>query len=748
MKINIKDKLPKIKMPKIKKPKLKWPSFKKCLPIAKKEFFGFINSPLAYLLTIPFLVLTVFLYFRTALLTNEASLRPFFETLPWFLVVLAPALTMRLLSEERKNKTTELLFAHPITELEIVLGKFLGAFLFYMLILVFTAGLPISLSLFSNPDFGQIAGQYFGALLVGGTFLALGITASAYVRNATSSFILAVFAIFLLVLSGSEIIAGMVPWPFDKIVAYIAVLPHAGSLSRGLIDIRDISYFLTIIFLALILATAKLSQRKFREKPWQKKKLNFAVLVVLALGVGLNVFLQRYPLRLDLTRNKVFSLSKGTKQTLASLEGKVELEFYLSQDLPAQVQPTVKRVKDLLVDYGRFGNVEIKTNVVEPGTQKIQEIQEKGIQPVTFNRIGTSKFETQTGFFGLIIKKEDDEEIIPFIENPGELEYKLTRTIRKFTTYEKKTIGIANLGTAQLQTLRQALEGEYATKTVTIDSENPFKDINSLLVIDSGASEQATASAKLKEYLKDNGKALVLADGVSVMPQMLTVNKSESKISEALDEFGIKINKDMVYDLQLNETVSMGQGSVRYLIPYPFWLKALVRGENFSPLSSIQTVSLAWPSSLSIEEKNGFKPREIMTSSQNAGLQKEEFVINPQMMSQLAPPKEKEIPLGAVVEKDEQKVAVIGNTNFIDDNFIANKKDNLELALSLIDWLSLDESVASIPRNKELSNPFVFTDPMQPKIIQYANLAVPSILVAGFAIFRLKRRKNLSLREY
>src|SRR3990167_3432346 len=97
------------------------------LTIAKKEFFGFINSPLSFVITVPFLLLSIFIFMRSSLVVGEASLRPYFELLPWFLLILAPALSMRLLTEERQNGTIELLFAHPISELDIVLGKFLGA---------------------------------------------------------------------------------------------------------------------------------------------------------------------------------------------------------------------------------------------------------------------------------------------------------------------------------------------------------------------------------------------------------------------------------------------------------------------------------------------------------------------------------------------------------------------------------------------------------------------------------------------
>jgi len=126
------------------------------LTIAKKEFFNFINTPLAYVVSVPFLLISLFLYFRTAMVIGEASLRPFFELLPWLLLFLGPALSMSLLSDEQKKGTMELLFGHPVSEGEIILGKFSGAFAFFVLILLTTLGLPITLVVFSKPDLGIV----------------------------------------------------------------------------------------------------------------------------------------------------------------------------------------------------------------------------------------------------------------------------------------------------------------------------------------------------------------------------------------------------------------------------------------------------------------------------------------------------------------------------------------------------------------------------------------------------------------
>ena len=130
--------------------------------ITKKEYLGFINSPTAYVIIVPFLLLISFLFMRTALLLGDANLRPLVELLPWFLIVIGPALAMRAFSEENRRQTIELLFAHPVSEWTIVLGKYLGLFFFYATMLLGTLPLAISILAFSKPDLGLIITQYMG----------------------------------------------------------------------------------------------------------------------------------------------------------------------------------------------------------------------------------------------------------------------------------------------------------------------------------------------------------------------------------------------------------------------------------------------------------------------------------------------------------------------------------------------------------------------------------------------------------
>lgn len=717
--------------------------------LAKKEFFGFINSPMAYIITVPFLVISSFLYFRSALMLNEANLRPFFELLPWLFLLLVPALSMKLLTDERQQGTIELLFGHPILEAEIILAKFLGSLCFFVLILMTTFGLPITLLIFSKPDIGLLISQYLGAVFVGAAFLSIGLAVSTYVKNATASFLLAASISFCLILVGLDFFTIMLPWPINKIAQQLSITTHMNSLARGLLDLRDVLYFLTLTSLFLINSIIKLSTRKTAENKKIETRLNFIFFVILILGISLNVFMLKFPWRIDLTKQKLFTLSKGTKQTLKKLPEEVNLTLYVSKDLPAPIQPTLKQVEDLLKDYQRYGQkIKLETIYLGSSQEAAEQALENNIQEITFNQMSTGKFEVQTGFLGLTVKYKEKTESLPFIQSADDLEYQLTRRVRKLTSDKEKIIGFTNFTMGQNQYIKEALGTEYTIKDITLETEEEIEELSALIIIDDGLGEQATAAGILKNFLTNNGKALVLSDGINVNPQVLSTTKSKSKILETLSEYGITVNKDLVYDLQLNETISLGQGGLRYFLPYPFWLKSLVVNDNLPSLKGIESVTLSWPSSLKLEQKENISLNKILETSKNAGQQKDNFTLAPQEVRSLTWKQSENIPLGATAERGEARLAVIASSSLIEDQFIQNSPSNLALAINLVDWLAMDKALASIPHKSGINNPFQFTNPNQPAMVQYGNIAVPPILIILFAAYWLRRRKNLTLRKY
>ncbi len=241
------------------------------LTIARREFFAYFGSPVAYIAIAVFLVLLgVTFFFEIPFLlpkddffeAREATLRPLFEWMVFLFTIILPAISMRLLAEERRMGTLELLLTLPVTETEVVAGKFLGALGFLGIATGLTLAYPLLVAVLGNPDPGPIVGGYFGVLLVGAAYLAVGLLASAWTGSQITAFLVAILicAAFTFVDRLPEAV-GLRQMEAANLMSFNA---HFRSIARGVIDTRDVVFFLTVIVGAVALASHSLESRKWR----------------------------------------------------------------------------------------------------------------------------------------------------------------------------------------------------------------------------------------------------------------------------------------------------------------------------------------------------------------------------------------------------------------------------------------------------------------------------------------------------
>lgn len=229
-----------------------------------KEFKAYFNSPIAYIFIISFLVVVNWLFFRTFFLANQSSMRPFFSLLPWVFLFLAPAITMRAWAEEKKMGTLEILMTLPVKDYEIVIGKFLSGFCFLVVSLLLTFPLPITMLLVGQPDLGPIWGGYLGAFLLGGAYLAIGLFASSLTENQIVAFIVAILFCFGLLIVGETFVLLNVPTALVPVCSFLGLGAHFESIGRGVVDSRDILYYLSVIGFFLFLNQVAIESRKWK----------------------------------------------------------------------------------------------------------------------------------------------------------------------------------------------------------------------------------------------------------------------------------------------------------------------------------------------------------------------------------------------------------------------------------------------------------------------------------------------------
>jgi len=219
------------------------------LQIFKKEFGTYFISPVAYIVISIFLVVTGWFFFSTFFIYNQVSLRNFFSLLPSIFSFVVPAVTMRLFAEELNVGSYEMLLTMPVTVGQVVLGKFLAGTLFIGAMLVPTLAYPVTLSLLGTLDWGPVAGGYMGALLLGGAFCAVGLFASSLTRNQIVAFIIAMTICFTLTLLDQMLF--FLPDSLLGVFSYLAANGHFKTIAKGVMDSRDLLYFLSVIFVGL-----------------------------------------------------------------------------------------------------------------------------------------------------------------------------------------------------------------------------------------------------------------------------------------------------------------------------------------------------------------------------------------------------------------------------------------------------------------------------------------------------------------
>lgn len=227
--------------------------------IFRKEFSAYFISPIAYIVMAIFLLVTGWFFFATFFLANQANLRTFYILLPIVFAFIIPAITMRLISEEINVGSDEILLTMPVTFRDVILGKFFASVALIIAMLIPTVAYPLTVSLMGQLDWGPVVGGYVGAVFLGAAFSAIGLFASALTRNQIIAFIIGLAICFTLTLIDKMLY--FLPRSLLGVFAYLGADFHFQNIAKGIIDSRDILYFVSICFVGLYGAYLALLQR-------------------------------------------------------------------------------------------------------------------------------------------------------------------------------------------------------------------------------------------------------------------------------------------------------------------------------------------------------------------------------------------------------------------------------------------------------------------------------------------------------
>ena len=231
--------------------------------ILKREFRSYFVSPVAYVLITIFLIVSNWLFFNTYFMAKEASMRVYIGQMPWIFLFFIPAVTMRVWAEEKKLGTLELLVTLPVKDFELVLGKFLACLMFLAVCLALTLAVPFTVAYTGDPDWGPIIGGYLGVLFMGTALISLGLFISSLTENQIVAFILSLLVAFVFLMIGENLVLYAIPDFLVTLFEYLGFGSHFMSITRGVIDSRDLIYYGSFILFFLFLNVKSVESRKW-----------------------------------------------------------------------------------------------------------------------------------------------------------------------------------------------------------------------------------------------------------------------------------------------------------------------------------------------------------------------------------------------------------------------------------------------------------------------------------------------------
>ncbi len=424
------------------------------LAVARRELGSFFSSPVAYIFLGAFLAVSLFVFFwvEAFFARNIADARPLFTWMPVLLVFLCAALTMRSWSEERRAGTIEVLLTLPVPIYKLVIGKFLAAWALVAIALVLTLPLPITASLLGPLDWGPVIGAYLAALLLAAAYVAIGLFVSARTDNPIVALIGATLIGALLYAIGSPALTSFAGYQLGEWLRLLGSGSRFESITRGVIDLRDLYYYLSLTgtFVALtIYSLERLGWAEPESNPRYHRRWGLVTGLAVANLIAANLWLQGITgARLDLTEGRQYSLAEATRTYLSQLREPLLIRGYFSAQTHPLLAPLVPQLRDLLKEYQVAGGERVRVEIVDP--QQSPELEREaaelyGIQPVAFQTASKYQASVINSYFDILVKYGDQYETLGFrdlieVKVRGEMdldvrlrhpEYDITRSIRK-----------------------------------------------------------------------------------------------------------------------------------------------------------------------------------------------------------------------------------------------------------------------------------------------------------------------------
>ncbi len=511
------------------------------------------------------------------------------------------------------------------------------------------------------------------------------------------------------------------------------------------------------------------------------------VAIILGILVLINFLSTRRFVRIDLTEDKRYTISKATKDVLEALDDIVTITVYFSTS-PAEVAQVGRNVRDMLDEYKAFSK-NLQIDFVNPANfddaQK-QELRFKGIPEVQINVMKKDKAEIAKVYMGVSIGYSGKEEALPVVQSTANLEYDLTSTILKVTTKEAKTVGFLtghgefDINDQNYQQFRQLLDkngkGQYNVTSVSLQGGTAIDDTVTTLVI-AGAKQPLTEREKyeLDQFIMRGGRAIFLVDPIQLQPGTMQATPLSTGLNDLLEHYGAKLGNNLLIDRKFHDNARFQQGFMTVFQPYPYFVQ--IRKPNFSAehavTNQLETLTLPWTSSLEIITKEGITATTLAKTSEFGQTLQGYYNLMPNFPipdteTQAYPVAiglegtfksfyaDKEIPPAAsdnamsaedgesatsvqtdqarttITESAQTQIVVVGNAQFLTQM----RPDGVNFFLNTVDWLTLGDALIGIRSQTITNRPLRDASEIEKNLIKYLCIAGIPLIVIIFGLLR------------
>ncbi|MFH1012450.1 MAG: GldG family protein [Candidatus Peregrinibacteria bacterium] len=511
-----------------------------------------------------------------------------------------------------------------------------------------------------------------------------------------------------------------------------------------------------------------------------KKTLWFSyLLTVLVIGITVMVgFIStEHFVRLDLTDNRAFVIDASSKAVLRGLNDIVTAKVFFSDELPPNLFMVRQYVEDVLNEFESYAGGNLNVHFFDMSQDEVmEEAKRLGIPAIRMNILSRDKFEVKNGFLGVALMYGDKHEILPVVQEARNVEYDLISAISKLTNPQLRHIGfvkghneypiVSKTGTSQgngYLTVHDVLQKNSEVSVLSLTDPDALAAVDTLVI--GGPEMPFTLREKfaLDQYLMKGGNVIFLLDGVHV-DDFREATLLDIELGDLLAHYGVSVLPQLALD-PINETTSFDEGLIDFIVPYPFWVKAV--RDNFDPespiTSKLDAVVLPWVSPLEVLETEETQATTLLRTSDDAWLQDAPFDLDP---SVIAPAQTHQYPLavlldgvfksyyaggqaprGFVSESNGQgRILVVGNSRFLTDRMVRDYKQNLNFFLNAVDFLTLDQSFIGIRSKVVADRPLIKLSDNEREVLKLGGIFLMPALVVIYGLLRSIDRKKKKIK--